>query len=376
MIASEVLVLRGMEDAPRARASARAAFTSLGLAGAALERAIEGAAAVAAAMLTRHASVIFAVGVSSEDPPRPAACVRVRAVPGAETVDAASLRDLADEVDDCEMPDGRMKMVLCWEAPPGLVRPNLSDDTVAVTLHALDEMERAWRRDHRARKAMEDLLGIVAHGLRNPIGSMASAAELLQLVPREEATVDAAAGILSRSARSALRLIADLEQLHRLDSGLLHIEKQEVRSSALADAAIEVARPQAQRRNVALDFAKDASGPVLMADADRIVQALGNLVVTAVDQSPEGDRVKVTLREEDGAAVFEVTDNGPHVPEDMLPSLFDRYRKHGPRRRGGAGLSLAIARELIEAHGGRVTCESAPGEPTRIRVVLPGRGSA
>lgn len=374
MIASEVLVLRGIEDAARARASARAAFASLGLGGGALERAVEGAAAVAASMLTRHASVIFSVGVSSEDPPRPAACVRARAAPGSEAVDAASLRDLADEVDHCEMPDGRVKLVLCWEAPPGLVRPELSDDTVAVTLHALDEMERSWRRDHRARKAMEDLLGVVAHGLRNPIGSMASAAELLQLVPREDATVDAAAGILTRSARSALRLIADLEQLHRLDAGLLHLERQEVRPSALAEAAVEVARHQAQRRNVVLDVTKESSGPLLMADADRIIQALGNLVVTAVDQSPEGERVRVTLREEDGAAVFEVSDNGPHVPADVLPSLFDRYRKHGPRRRGGAGLSLAIARELIEAHGGRVSCESAAGEPTRIRVVLPGRG--
>ena len=369
-----LVMLEGNDRAVRARQHALDATRSLGLSAGDAERVVEGVARAVEALSARQDRLLLTIGMPMGSPPRAVAWIRSQGG-AAPASDDETLISAADDVSVREMPGGFATTVLRWRVQdPGKApsSPAVEGEATEWVLQSLSQLERMVLAERKARAETEELLGIVAHALRNPIGSMASASDLLQLSPADAGTVEAATGIISRSSRAALRLISDLEQLNQIDAGTLRLNTQELRPSLIADSALELARPLAQRRSVGLKNEREAQfQKLLVGDPDRLIQAIGNLVLAAVEHAPEGDTVTLRLRAEDGFILFEVEDRGPHVPPDAVSGLFARLRKTGPRRRAGGAFGLAAARELIEAHSGRIECASVFGGCTTMRVRLP-----
>lgn len=363
-----------LEGADRLRKAEAAAIASVGRLGIAADEAGRVVAAIASAVAVAGGddeAVLLSIGTPAGMPDHVVAHLRS---PGGGSRGAEAYAGLADVVTVRVLPDGFVIIELCWKVRETILAasPEVEGEAAGHAMQALSAMERALLAEVKARRAMEELLSVVTHALRNPIGSMASASDLIQMAPGDPATLEAATGILARSSRAALRLIADVEQLNQIDSGTLQLASLELRPSLIADSAVEIARPIAVRRKVDLRTEKDGIQSVIMGDLDRLIQAIGNLVVSAVEHSPDGGTVTLRMRAGDGGVVFDVEDQGPHVSPEALPDLFDRLRQTGPRRRSAGAFALAVARELVEAHSGTIACESVPGGVTIMRVTLPG----
>jgi signal transduction histidine kinase len=135
--------------------------------------------------------------------------------------------------------------------------------------------------------------------------------------------------------------------------------------------AIEAHLPSAKARGIELSFRMDDHLPPILADRERILQVLGNLLTNALKFTPAGGRIEIAAMAEDAAVRWSVEDTGPGVPPDQLPHLFDRFWQARPSDRRGLGLGLAIVNALVEAHGGRVWAESEPHRGTHVRFTVP-----
>lgn len=219
-----------------------------------------------------------------------------------------------------------------------------------------------------------DLVATVSHELKTPLTSVRLAVHVLleetvgPLTPKQtELLVDA--------RDSAERLLALIEQLLAL-ARLQRAQDQSVFRPEdpveLLRRAADGARPRAEDRHVALELAVGDPLPPVAADAERIGQALGNLLNNAITYTPAGGRVALSAAAADGAVALTVADTGAGIPAEYMPHVFDRFfRIPGQSEEGGTGLGLAIVKEIVTAHRGEVTCESVPGKGTTFRIVLP-----
>ena len=218
----------------------------------------------------------------------------------------------------------------------------------------------------RAREAERSVLLSVSHDLRTPLTAVQGYAEGIEdgtLEPR------AAAAVLMREAKRLERLVDDLLALAKLRQGILEMRSEPVDAGEVLREAEERLRPQAQEASVALELDVGGASSV-SGDHDRLLQVATNLIENAIRVTPEGGRVTATASG-DG---FEIADTGPGIPAEELPRAFERFHlrdRLGRGSAGGAGLGLAIVRELTEAMGGEVSVESPPGEGARFRVRLP-----
>jgi PAS domain S-box-containing protein len=241
----------------------------------------------------------------------------------------------------------------------------------------------------RAARARDEVLAIVSHDLRNPLSTVTMCARALAGAADEAeraggAGVDAErvrslADTARRAADWAQGIIRDLLDAARLEAGGLALYPEAVAADAVLAALREQHAPQAAEAGVVLDVAApDALPPGIpsaWADADRLVQALGNLVGNAIKYTPAGGRVTVDAvpAELSGAPALavRVRDTGRGIPAEHLPHLFDRFWQARETRRGGAGLGLAIAQGIVAQHGGTVAVESRVGRGTTFTVTLP-----
>jgi signal transduction histidine kinase len=229
---------------------------------------------------------------------------------------------------------------------------------------------RLYQDAQRAVRARDEVLAVVSHDLKNPLESVLLSASLLLRAP-DPAQVRRYAETIHRSATRMDRLIRELLDLSRMDAGRFTVELRPERLEGLVDEALALLAPVAQERGVTLA----ASGPPLAdavpCDRERVLQVLSNLVGNAVSFSPRGGRVAVTLALGEREARVEVRDEGPGIPAEDLPHVFDRFWKS---RSSGTGLGLAIAKGIVDAHGGCLRVESRVGEGSAFAFTLP-RGS-
>ncbi|MDW4904083.1 HAMP domain-containing sensor histidine kinase [Streptomyces sp. ADMS] len=219
-------------------------------------------------------------------------------------------------------------------------------------------------------QARHRLAADVAHELRTPLASLQAGLEELR-----DGYADPSAQRLASLHDQALRLgriIDDLGELAEAESARLSLHLAEVDLTALADAA--VAEQEAGLRTAGLTV-RIVPGPAplpVRADADRLHQALGNLLSNAARHCRPGDTVTVTTSATPAEALVEVADTGPGIPADELPYVFERlWRGAGARTRSGSGIGLAVVKELVTAHGGTVSADSGPGGGTRVALRLP-----
>ena len=179
------------------------------------------------------------------------------------------------------------------------------------------------------------------------------------------------AQVIKRSAERANRLIGDLMDVTRLESGHLALDRRRHSAASLADEAIDAARLSATERGIELQRGKVDDALSVLADRDRILQALGNLVANAFKFTPKGGRVTLGVAADGAFACFTVDDTGPGIAPEHLPRLFDQFWQANPGDKRGVGLGLSIVRGIAEGHGGEARVTSTPGDGSCFSVLVP-----
>ncbi|HEY2636968.1 MAG TPA: PAS domain S-box protein, partial [Solirubrobacteraceae bacterium] len=229
-------------------------------------------------------------------------------------------------------------------------------------------------RRKEVERLKDEFVSVVGHELRTPLTSIRGSLGLVAAGVTGELPGEAARMVEVAMANSdrLVRLINDMLDMERMDSGRAELDLGPAAATTLIDAALEVVQPMADEAGVTIARGP-ASDVTVWADADRIVQALTNLLSNAVKFSPPGGEVAVDVRAERRDAVFTVCDEGRGIPPNQLETIFERFRQvdaSDGREKGGTGLGLAISRSIVEQHGGRIWVESGLGEGTTFHFTL------
>ncbi len=228
-------------------------------------------------------------------------------------------------------------------------------------LHAtVDEMmaASASERDRISRSMYERAMAVVAHDLRSPLSTITFQAALLQ---HGRADLEKAGDMLARNAGLMARLVGDLLTFSTLQAGHFVLEMADVEVRELVQQTREQFRPLADQRHIAVVTVVPEREVHLRCDRDRIIQALTNLVANAVKFTPDDGRVQIELDADERECVFRVRDTGPGIRPEHVEDVFRPFWQAEASNKG-AGLGLAIARGIVEAHGGEIGVERAgPG---------------
>jgi PAS domain S-box-containing protein len=246
-----------------------------------------------------------------------------------------------------------------------------AEDLARLTALALDNarLHDTLRASLRAR---DEMVGVVSHDLRNPVAAVKMLSRTLLSTSKVGDKAQESIELISQAAEQMDTLIRDLLDVNRLDSGKLAIDAAPVDASTLLTDSLQTLLPLVEEKGIKFDLQIETGLPKVMADRERIQQALSNLVGNAIKFSAPGSKIVVVARGGDNdGVIISVIDNGKGIAPDQLPRVFDRYWQSSRTDRQGAGLGLAIAKGIIETHGGRIWIESAPDEGTTASFTLP-----
>jgi signal transduction histidine kinase len=298
--------------------------------------------------------------------------------------------------------------VLPWQAPEAIrgplceaireQRPYLPEGFDQVLLLAVDGKERAFlprilpindpyghtlgaavtlldvTRYRLLDQVKSDLVATVSHELKTPLTGLRMALHLLleeavgPLTPKQtELLLDA-----RENAERLLGMVNNLLDLARLEQRSRHLDTRPENPRQLLESAAEEVRPRAADKDITLSVEAPADLPPVAVDARLIGHVLGNLLDNALAYTDRGGRITLGASADDGAVTLSVADTGRGIPPEYLPHVFEKFfRIPGQSRDSSTGLGLAISREIVQAQGGDITCESRPGEGTVFRIRLP-----
>ena len=244
----------------------------------------------------------------------------------------------------------------------------------ATALHrarSYDAAQEQRRRAELTANARAEVLGVVAHDLRNPLSLIVTTTELLQeedLDPEQRRQV---LDIARRAGKQMNRLIEDLLDTVQLESGRLSLDVEDVDVATLFRQTEETFSPLAARQKISLVRIPPEPRLRVRADAFRLSQAMGNLLGNAIKFTPEGGKVEFRADREGGEVVFSVCDTGPGIPPEQMKYLFEQFWQARKNDKRGVGLGLTIVKGIVEAHGGRIWCQSTPGSGSTFFFALP-----
>ena len=231
-------------------------------------------------------------------------------------------------------------------------------------LAALAESERRRAEAEAAVRSRDEVLSVVSHDLKNPVSTVAMAAAILQdpEVELSEEERHRQLKVIARSAQRMNRLIQDLLDVARIESGRLTLTCRCELPAALATEACEAFRSIAAEKSLTLSCHTEPDLGSVYVDRDRVLQVLSNYLNNAVKFTSAGGRIAIRVtRGEEGGVRFAVSDTGPGIEPDDLPHVFSRFWQARGSAHLGSGLGLAIAKGIAEAHRGRVWVETTPG---------------
>ncbi|MBS1816384.1 MAG: response regulator [Acidobacteria bacterium] len=260
-------------------------------------------------------------------------------------------------------------------------------DVLVATVRALVRARRAERalavalqRERTARLAAEeanatknDFIATLSHELRTPLNALLGSVWQLKHVKSDDTAQQRALDRIERSASAQARLINDLLDLSRIAKGKLTLALHLVDLAALLAESVEAVRPAAQAKPVGLELATVPTW--VIADPDRLQQVFVNLISNAIQFTPAGGRIRVALEAQGAEAVCRVEDSGAGIEPDFLPLVFEQFRQGEggmSRKHGGLGLGLAVVKQLVDLHDGRVAASSGGvGHGATFEVRLP-----
>jgi signal transduction histidine kinase len=248
----------------------------------------------------------------------------------------------------------------------------------AELLHLHRELARRTAQLEEVNEQKNELIGMAAHDLRNPIGAIRGFAQLLlarisdRLDDRERLVLER----IERSSDHMLDLVNDLLELTDVDRGGLavRLQRSDVDLTELLSSSIEVERALAEPKDIAIVLELGDAPLVVSVDGRKIEQVFANLLSNAVKFSPTDATVVVRLEGRDDVVLLEVTDHGPGIPLEERELVFEPFARSSVRPTGGersTGLGLAIVRRIVEGHGGRIELHSEIGAGSTFRVLLP-----
>jgi histidine kinase len=252
---------------------------------------------------------------------------------------------------------------------PGNLERNELDELAQLALHFNQMADKLERTESMRRQ----LIGDVAHELRTPLTAIKGSMEGLidGVLPAEAETFQH----VYREADRMQHLVADLQELSRVEAGAYSLNRRPVQVHQLVNALVARLDRQFSEKDVTLETELPADLPPVLADEDRIGQVLLNLAGNALQYTPAGGRVRVTAQRHGSEVHIAVGDTGIGIPPEHLPHVFTRfYRVDKSRSRagGGSGIGLTIAKHLVEAHGGRIWATSpGPGQGSTFTFTLP-----
>lgn len=247
---------------------------------------------------------------------------------------------------------------------------------LAQTASVALENVRLYRAAQDAATTRDDVLAIVSHDLRNPLNVVGMSAALLRTTLNEAATPPAPSCIplvqrIERNVTRMNRLIDDLLDASRVDTGKLSVNLKPEKASALVADAVDAALPLAEAQQTHLQTESLDATLMVRADRERILQVLANLIGNSLKFVPkQGGQITTSVTLDGNRAQFSVTDNGPGIPPEHLDHLFERYWKGSNASRDGAGLGLFIAKGILEAHGGAIRAANNLSQGATVRFWL------
>jgi two-component system sensor histidine kinase BaeS len=240
-----------------------------------------------------------------------------------------------------------------------------SRDEIGELATSFNAMADAVTREDELRRTFAS---DVAHELRTPLAILRSQLEAVQDRVTEP-DPDVISSLHDETLRLG-RLVADLETMADAGAAGFTLDRSELAlRPVVRDVLDGLAGRLAERE---LELVTDLADVAAFADAARLRQVVTNLVSNAAKFTPAGGRIAVTLEQRDGDVELAVADTGLGIPEDELPRVFERFFRGAGSRGGGSGIGLAVAAELVAAHGGRISADSRPGHGSRFLVRLPG----
>jgi PAS domain S-box-containing protein len=226
-----------------------------------------------------------------------------------------------------------------------------------------------------ANRAKDEFLATVSHELRTPLTAILGWTAVLHMAPSNPELTGRALETIERNATAQARIIDDILDVSRIITGRLYLDVRPVDLVSVIGAVIDTIRPAAEAKSIAISSSLDpAAGPVL-GDATRLQQVVWNVLSNAVKFTPKDGRMEVALSRRGSNVVIQVRDSGQGIPPHLLTRVFERFSQvegGTTRRQGGLGLGLAIARHLVELHGGTIQAESAgEGRGAMFTISLP-----
>jgi len=248
----------------------------------------------------------------------------------------------------------------------------LQETNEQLLLSALNEQDLRAAAD-AAHRQLTEFLAVLAHELRNPLAPIRNAAALINGVPPEQ--LPALQAVIERQVVHITRLVGDLMDVSRVNTGKLHLQPQALDMTAIIDAAVETCRPSMDVRLQTFTVKLPSRALMLEGDPVRLAQVLTNILDNASKYTPVGGRIALSVGMREGQLELCVTDSGIGISSAALPQIFQPFVQdsHAVAFSGsGLGIGLTVVRELVEAHGGSVVASSeGSGKGSQFKVTLP-----
>jgi len=238
-------------------------------------------------------------------------------------------------------------------------------------IRARDEMRRLRAEAEAANRAKDQFLAILGHELRNPLSPIMTALQLMRMRGLAGRELD----VIERQVGHLTRLVDDLLDVSRAIGGKIELHRRDIEIVDLVAEALEVSSPLLEQRQQLVEIDVPRQGLGVLADRERMVQAISNLITNAAKYSDVGSRITIHASRSDDTIRIEIRDRGLGIEADMLGRVFESFVQQPQtidRARGGLGLGLSIVRSLVELHGGRVTAASeGVGQGSEFTIELP-----
>ena len=244
---------------------------------------------------------------------------------------------------------------------------------VGVYFRDISERRQAEQALREADRRKDEFLATLAHELRNPLAPIRTGLHLLRASPPGSRTGEEARAMMERQLAHLIRLVDDLLEVSRISSGKIELRPAPVELAAVVLSAVETSRPALEAARHRLDVTLPREPLMLHADLVRLSQVLANLLNNAAKYTDPGGRIAIVGARDGADAVVTVRDSGVGIEADMLPRLFSLFAQGDRiRSQGGLGVGLALARRLVELHGGTLEARSeGAGQGSEFVVRLP-----